>query len=475
MMLSFQNIKIQKLWCSFILIIILIPTYFIHSQKYPDWGDDFAQYIYQAQQINTPSDTYKQVLNVEEYSSPKRSVFFSVVLSVISPTIQIQNYINLISISYILAAVCFFLFLAAHFSLVISLIGTLCVFYNFLFLRLKSEVVPEFIFIALFYSILYLIINTKNWVKSVIPILLGLLVSIRFVGLSLLISYVIFLLVSKDKTTKQKLKEVSICLFIFAVIVASINHFFLSSINNQEVKLYGTLVLHGYNLNVFLNNVSIYSRYLTLFFEQEIPFWMNTIITFCVVSVFIIGLLVSFKNKRSILNFSFVFYCLFLFFYPYSGDTIKYLIPIVPLVIYYIIFGMNFILDFIQFKTKEIVIAGCLSIIVFSNSKTIWFAVNHHDDKIGPYELSVLNDFETVKKVVKVNENIAFGKPFIVNLLIDRDAYFLSNKNYNQVFTEANYVLSPKQKIQELYPKIEGIKITKGDTLELNNFYLIKI
>ncbi len=202
---------------------------------------------------------------------------------------------------------------------------------------------------------------------------------------------------------------------------------------------------------------------------------MNTIITFCVVSVFIIGLSVSFKNKRSVLNFSFVFYCLFLFFYPYSGDTIKYLIPIVPLVIYFIIFGINFILDFIQFKTKEIVIVGCLCIIVFSNSKTIWLAVNHHDDKIGPYELSVLNDFETVKKVVKVNENIAFGKPFIVNLLIDRDAYFLSNKNYKQVFTEANYVLSPKQKIQELYPKIDGIKITKGDTLELNNFYLIKI
>ncbi len=147
-------------------------------------------------------------------------------LSIIKPTIQIQNYVDLISISYILGAVCFFLFLSVHFSLTISVIGTLCVFYNFLFLRLKSEVVPEFIFIALFYSILYLTINTKNWVKYVIPILLGLLVSIRFVGLSLLISYVIFLLVSKDKTTKQKLKEVNICLLIFAVIIASINHFF---------------------------------------------------------------------------------------------------------------------------------------------------------------------------------------------------------------------------------------------------------
>ena len=62
-----------------------------------------------------------------------------------------------------------------------------------------------------------------------------------------------------------------------------------------------------------------------------------------------------------------------------------------------------------------------------------------------------------------------------MNLLIDRDAYFLNNKNYTQVFIKANYVLSPKQKIDELYPKIEEIKMNKGDTLELNNFYLIKI
>lgn len=475
MILFSQNIKTQKLWYSFVLIIILIPTYFIHSQKYPDWGDDFAQYVYQGQQINSPSAVYKQVLNVEEYSSPKRSVFFSIVLSIIKPTSEIQNYVNLISITYILAGVCFFLFLSTHFSLIISLIGTLCVFYNFLFLRLKSEVVPEFLFIALFYLTLYLVFSAKNWAKYVIPILLGLLVSIRFVGLSLVLSYIFFLLFSKDKTIKQKMKEISVCLLVFSFIIAFINHFFLSSINNQEVKLYGTLVLEGYSFTVFFNNVITYSRYLTLFFEQEIPFWMNTVITFCVVCVFIIGLVVSLKSKRSILNFSLIFYFLFLFFYPYSGDTIKYLIPVVPLVIYYIIFGMSFILDTIHLNKKEFLIVGCLSIIVLSNSKTIWLAIKHQDNKIGPYESSVLQDYETIKKVVKVNENIAFGKPFIVNLLIDRDAYFLSNKNYRQVFAKANYVLSPKQKIDELYPKISGIEMNNGDTLELNNFYLIKI
>lgn len=41
---------------------------------------------------------------------------------------------------------------------------------------------------------------------------------------------------------------------------------------------------------------------------------------------------------------------------------------------------------------------GCLSIITLSNSKTIWLAITHKDNKIGPYELSVLKDYETIKK-----------------------------------------------------------------------------
>lgn len=71
-----KNSNTAKLWYTIALVIVLIPTYFIHTQKYPDWGDDFAQYVYQAQQIHTSSKVYKEVLNVEEYSSSKRSLFF---------------------------------------------------------------------------------------------------------------------------------------------------------------------------------------------------------------------------------------------------------------------------------------------------------------------------------------------------------------------------------------------------------------
>jgi hypothetical protein len=470
-----QVIFKHKVIYGLLLIIVLIPTYFIHTQKYPDWGDDFAQYVYQSQQIISPSPIYKQVLNVEEYSSPKRSVFFSVVLSVVNPTIEIQQYVNLISISYILAAVCFFLFLTKHFSLIISFLGSLCVFYNFLFLRLKSEVVPEFLFISLFCCLLLLLYSKKNWVRCIIPILLGLLVSVRFIGLSLLLAYVVHFLLSKGNNFKEKLKELAICFGIFGIVTLFINHFFLNSIHNREVTLYGNVVFSRLNVHQFFDNMSMYARYITLFFEQEIPFWMNTMMKCSVIFLFITGIICSLKNKVNILHFAFLFYLLFLLVYPYNGDTIKYLIPIVPLFIYFMIYGFNKIIEKINFKHKPIFIVGFLCAILLSNSKTIWLAVNHQSAQIGPYNTEALKDLEKVKRLVPAKKTIAFGKPFVINLLCDRHSYFVGNKNYADVFSKADYFLSPKQTVQELYPKINGIKLAKGDTIDLTYFYLIKL
>lgn len=475
MMAFFQVIKNKKWVYVALLIIFLVPTYFIHSQKYPDWGDDFAQYVYQGQQINSPSEVYKQVLNVEEYSSPKRSVFFSVVLSIITPTIEIQQYVNLISISYILAAVCFFLFLSKHFSLIISFLGSLCVFYNFLFLRLKSEVVPEFLFISLFCLVLILLHSKNKWARYVIPISLALLVSVRFIGLSLVLAYVFHLLRSKENHIKERLKEVVICFGIFGIVTLCVNYFFLNSIKNQEVTLYGNVVLNRLNLNQFFDNMNMYTRYITLFFEQEIPYWMNTIMKCSVIILFIIGIIFSLKSEINTIHFAFVFYMIFLLIYPYNGDTIKYLVPIVPLFVYFIIFGFNSIIQQINFKHRHLLIICFLSIVLLSNSKTIWLAVNHQSNQIGPYNIEAIADLEKVKELVPSEKSIAFGKPFIINLLCDRHSYFVGNKNYSDVFSKADYFLSPKQTVQELYPKTHGIQVIKGDTIELKHFYLVRL
>jgi len=397
------------------------------------------------------------------------------VLSVINPTIEIQNYVDLISMSYILAAFIFFLFLARHFDVAVSFVASLAVFYNFLFLRLKSEVVPEFLFISLFCLVLYLVFIEKKWTNYIIPIFLALLVSVRFIGISLVLAYVAHLLFSKEINLKEKARQLLICLGIFGIVTLFVNHFFLNSINNQEVTLYGNVVLDRLNFTQLIENISIYPRYIMYFFEQEIPYLMNTVITICVFACFFIGLIVSAKQKSNILHFAFSFYVLFLVVYPYNGDTIKYLIPIVPLLFYFIIYGLNYILNKTTLKCKNQIVVACLSVILLSNSKTIWLAINHHSNQIGPYNIAAMADLEKVKQLVSPEKTIASGKPFIINLLSDRHSYFVGCINYQEVFTKADYFLSPKQSIAELYPKMQGVKVAKGDTVELKYFYLVKL
>ncbi len=223
------------------------------------------------------------------------------------------------------------------------------------------------------------------------------------------------------------------------------------------------------------DNTLAYARYVLFFFEQEIPFWMNLIITFSALLFFVTGFLTTVIKQKNILHFSFVFYVLFLIAYPSLTDIIKYLIPIIPLLFYFMIMGLKKILERINFKQQHLAIVVYLSVLFLSNIKTVWLQYNRLNDDILPYNENVLLDFEKIKQTVKPTENIAFGKPVIINLLADRNAYFLSNKNYERVFEKVDYVLSPKKTIKELFPKIEGIKMTKGDTLELENFYLIKL
>lgn len=471
----FEIIKSKKALYGIVLILLLLPTYFIHTKVYPDWGDDFAQYIYQGQQIHSPSPVYKQVFNLDGYSSPKRSVFFSIVLSVIEPTIVIQSYVNITSVFYIIAGLCFFLFLSRHFSLPICFGASLSLFYNFLVLRLKSEVVPEFLFISLFCFILYLTYSKKAWIKYLIPVLLGLLVSVRFVGLSLLMAYIVSLMLSKEDHIRQKIKKMIGCLVLFSIVVIFINRFFISVINNGEVNLYGNIVRHGYQWHMLKDNVSIYARYILYFFEQEIPLWINVIITLGVLLFFAAGFMNSTKNRFNILHFTFIFYFLFLFFYPYNSDTIKYLIPTLPLFFYFMICGAEFVFQKVSPKYKQSFVLAGIVIILMSNSKTVWLAQHYQDTKVGPYNAGVLNDFKRVKQLVAHDQSIASGKPFVINLLCDRHSYFLNEKNQREVFSKADYFLSPKPTIEELYPKNKNIFVSKGDTISLTHFYLIKL
>lgn len=462
-----------------LLILVLLPTFLVVNKEAFDWGDDFAQYIYQAQQINTPSDSYKQVLNVDEFSSSKRELFFSVVLSLIEPTNSLSPYLNLISCLYILAAVICFLFFTLEFSIKISFIATLCLFYNFLFLRQKNEVLSEFLFVTLLYTVLHLILikttSSNNKLRYVIPILIALLISVRFVGVALFLAYLVDLIILKKYSKKEKIKEAIIFITIVFTLIVGLNLFFLNNVPNREVNLYGSFIFKNISLYTVFENIKTYSRYIFYFFEQEIPFYLNYVISFLVIVFFAIGLFFSIKRSFGIIELTFFAYLICLFVFPYVGDSLRYLIPIVPLFFYYIIKGILCSSNFLVLYLQHQVAVWFLLIVLFSNVNSIWIDYQAKRKRLGPYSSSVLQDFKNVSQYCDSKETIAFSKPFLINLFCDRNSYYLTNTNYAKLIDKADYFLISKQELGYLYFITNEIKTVNADTLSLNHFYLLKL
>lgn len=458
---------------SFFLILALLPMFLLVQEDYPDWGDDFAQYIYQSQHL-TDNSSYKRVFNVSEFSSPKRSLFFSVVLSCVAQKLTVVPYLNLITTLYILSAICCFLFFTKFFSFQISFVSVLAVFYNFLYIRLKGEVLTEFLFISLFYFTLFLIISNKSKLKYLIPVLIALLISVRFVGFIMLIAYLANDIVTVNEEFKIKVKKWLVDLLIMAGVLLFMNLVFIKTLPNKEFNLYTSSSINQVSVDTIWFNIKTYSRYILYYFEQEIPWYLNKVVMYSVIILFFMGLIDAFRQRLQITETVFIAYLMVLFIFPNSSDTIRYLAPIFPFCIYYAVRGMlfpiNFLANYFQHQFAVLFLFG----LIFSNANTIRLEIINKNEKLNPYSVSVKSDFLKIKQLTNEQDIIAFTKPFLMNLFCDRNSFYLTNQNYRQVLSKTNYALLPKKEISELYSKTNQVLITKGDTVTLNHFYLIK-
>lgn len=458
-----------------ILLLFLSPAFYLIHESYPDWGDDFAQYIYQSQHIWKSSSDYKQVLNVSEFSSPKRAIFFSVLLSFVNGGLAIKPYLIFNTFLFLAAAVCVFLFASTYLNHVLSMLVSLVMFYNFLVLRLQQEVLSEFLFIALLYLILYLAQAYYKKLKLFIPLLIALLISVRFVGVVVLVAYVFQILINANQNRKEKLKDVVYVFIINAVTLLLLNSVFVRGAHNEEISLYSNYTQNNISIESVWNNMKIYSQYILFFFEQEIPWYLNKIITILSIVFILIGLIMSFYQKATFTEYVFVGYVLALFIFPNSADTVRYLIPIFPLVIYYltkgILFPSNFLAQYFQYYFT----ISFLLILILSNVNTVRLWWLNQKTQLNPYSVSVKEDFVKVKSIVKQNETVAFTKPFLINLFCDRNSYYLTNENCETIIPKVNYLLLAKNSLPEIHAKTSKIKLGVRDTTELNHFFLLKL
>ena len=331
-----------------IVLVLLLPLSIINIKSSHDWGDDFAQYIHQAQNllVGVSQNETGYVFNPNEFIGPQAyPVGFPILLIPIIAFFGV-NYTALllyISLFFITTFFIGFLFLRRSFSFIISAITIFIIAYNPIMLRFKTEVLSDIPF--LFFVMIILLLQTK---KQTIPVILitailtAFTMHIRTVGITLLFSVLIYQVynIFKNKAEKKQiLKNISLFLIPTLTVYFSIKIVLPAQSNYINPFNFESLIIDSFN------NFSYHQLSYQLFFsgyKLEDYYFILTISSACLTCFTIIGLLWDIKQNK--ITLPLVFICIYgiaISIFKYNNTGLRFVLPCLFILFYYSILGLK--------------------------------------------------------------------------------------------------------------------------------------
>lgn len=242
---------------------------------------------------------------------------------------------------------------------------------------------------------------------------------------------------------------------------------------NREISFFSDVVSTRLNIQSLMENIREYAIHFQLLFEQELPHWLNLLLFYTTLFFLIAGFIRALRKGIDFKLLALFSYLLFLLIYPYNGACIRFLIPVLPLILFYVTEGIVSVISLIRYPNA--ITASFIFLLLLSNAKTLWLDARQNKNEFGPYNASIQNDFRTIDKTVPADAVIAFSKPFVINLFCKRDAFYDNKNNIADIKNKADYVLLvTDERLYEVYIPESFLPVTGTDTLELEHFLLIK-
>lgn len=430
---------LKREWGVLLLLLLMIPLFFLNIKDCHDWGGDFAQYIHQAINISegiSPSQN-GYVFN-EQYPFAPKCYPNGFPLMLVPVYITAGN--SILAFSYFMTAllvllgIAFFYFLKKPFGNFIAIACVLALVYNPWTLRFKMEVLSDIPF-TLFLILSILLYNririTYN--SILLPILLGLLLSwlilLRSVGfiipLAILIDQSLFTgrLRFNEGKWSFNWKVIVFALgtagsvylvftmWIFPVEKDAVS-FYSSSVSLQEIKL------------TILRNADYYILQFQRFFQPEVGIYsaFPLIIKSFALSFFIMGFLFSCLRSFGFIEILACLYFIVLLLFPNLTQGIRLIFPLIPVMLYYIIEGFKSIKP--ETKVKPAIFAVVIGLISILQYEPGIQKVIREKDQIlqGPQEPEAIEAFKVIAEITPADAIIAFNKPTVLSLYAGRSS-----------------------------------------------------
>lgn len=404
-----------------VVIACLLPLLFFNIKDTHDWGDDFAQYLTEAQNIlnHQPVNNTTFTKNPNYVLGPN---FYPPGFPLIIASTAFFTHLDVKKLNILIS---FFLLLCAYFSFVIfqtrfsflnALLLSLCFVYNPLCLNLKTEILSDIPFTA--FVLLFFILYQTNKERTVIyfsaGVIMSFAVSIRYVGWVLFASFIchfilLFLLnfFIHKKTYKSFFKKQLYVLTGFVI-----GEILLYILFPEKTVYYNNPKALPVFENIFYNLTYNYEilKYFFSCFDKGV---LNYIIPYTII-VFSLGgmcFIVWYKKYRAYLIFVLftLFYIGSLLIHPFSNTGVRLLLPIIPLFLFFSFLFFEHLTNNLIYKNA---ISALLCILLIWCYKTESLNVLTNKQAIeGPYSKEAIEVFSFIKQNTSDNSKILFAKP----------------------------------------------------------------
>jgi len=437
-----------------ILLLFLIPLFFINIKSSHDWGDDFAQYIHQAKNISEgiSQNETGYVFNSDIFIGPQAyPTGFPLLLAPIIKHYGFNFIVLNYTMTFFLAIVSLFgfLFLRKYFSFLTAFFTTLIIAYNPIFLNFKTEIISDLAFTSFLLAIIYLIAKNKTIATAILlGLMLAFLAHIRAIGLLVIFVFLIhelFLATSIKLFSFQRHQKTLIILFSF-ILLYYVLKFVLPCDTNYPSFFEITGLVNRVNEHISYNFLAL--SYFFNIYEPKNQYFIGVIGSAALVTFSTLGYFYEWKEHRfNFINLFVLIYISTIAIFQFGDTGLRFISPILFFIFYYAIIAIKKVLQPFNLNYKVASVVFGL-ILLCSYKPAIEKIIEQQRITIdGPCTDSSHETFNFIKSLQLTKEVIVFEKPRALALFTNTKSVTLKNdlneveiKKQLQKF-KANFIL----------------------------------
>jgi 4-amino-4-deoxy-L-arabinose transferase-like glycosyltransferase len=433
---------LKKNFSSIAIIICCLPVFFLNIKNSHDWGDDFAQYLLQARNIveHHPQTDNGLVFDSEtnDYALRAYPVGFPLMIA----PIYYFSGTNVKPLSYLMSTVLFvfcivlFLYFKKYFSELTAFFLVLIFLYNPFTISFKMEVLSDLPFALLLLVATFLFTRPQNKYPFVllIGVIAGLAMSTRGIGIIFPAALIIYSLkeIFLQLRTGQKIQVEYLKHPFFIIVVALLVYYILNvnlfPISSKSFFDFYSNAYHAENLKeAVLKNLEYNIEVFKAFFDPNAKEWQFAprIAKSFAFTFLLLGMVSKWSRRIYFEDILVIAYIIILLVYPYAHGGFRFILPIFPFLIKYIIAGMKCIHLSITLNKKIVIVLVGVSMLL-TYLPTIRDTIEYKNYPVhGPQEISSQQAFEYIQGFVPDNAIIAFIKPRILPLYALRKSVYV--------------------------------------------------